>query len=165
MPFPKRAACATIRRDSGFTLAGVLVVLTIIAIFVASTVPRAWSNILRRERERQAIWAMKQYVRGIKGFQRAQGRLPTTLAQLIEQKNPRVLRQLYPDPLTGRLDWRLIPPNELVTATSASRLYRGPFIGVAPGANGRSMMIFGGQMDYSSWTYTLHDLERDTAPR
>src|SRR5258706_8995744 len=50
-PRPRDRATA----ENGFTLAGVLVIMTIMMIFVAYTVPRQWSTIMKRERERETI--------------------------------------------------------------------------------------------------------------
>lgn len=94
----------------GFTLAGLLVILTVLAVVLAYTVPTMWSDVMRRERDAQTIWVMKQYARAIHEFQRKRGALPVSLEQLIEQNNPRVARALYPNPLTGKVDWILVPP-------------------------------------------------------
>lgn len=95
--------------ERGFTLAGLLVILTIMGIVLAYTVPQMWSDVIRRERDLQTIWTMKQYARAIAEFQRRRQALPVSLDQLKEQNRPRVLRRLYPDPLTGQMDWILIP--------------------------------------------------------
>ena len=50
-------------RSEGFTLAALIVILTIIAIIIAYTVPEQWSMIMKRERDRQTIFLMKQYAR------------------------------------------------------------------------------------------------------
>src|SRR4051812_15115460 len=61
-----RFAAAIAGSEHGFTLAGVLVICTIVMIFVVYTVPRQWSVIMKREREKQAMFVMKQYARSIK---------------------------------------------------------------------------------------------------
>jgi len=101
----------TVRRtaQSGFTLAGLLVILTVIAVIAAFLVPKMWSSIMWRERDLQTMWVMEQYARAINDFQRATGGLPTNLEQLEKQKMPRVLRQTYVNPLSGELDWIMVP--------------------------------------------------------
>ncbi|MDX1584592.1 MAG: type II secretion system protein, partial [Thermoanaerobaculia bacterium] len=96
--------------QSGFTLAGLLVILTVLAVVLAFTVPTKWSEVRKRERDRQLMFVMEQYARGIQEFQRRAGGLPTSLEQLAEFNNPRVLRQLYENPLSGEVDWILVPP-------------------------------------------------------
>ncbi|HEV7242492.1 MAG TPA: hypothetical protein VGQ36_24900 [Thermoanaerobaculia bacterium] len=146
-----------------------LVILTIVMVFVAYTVPRMWSDVLRRDRERQTIFVMKQYARAIAEFQRQRGALPTTLEQLEEHKRPRVLRQLYPNPLTGKMDWLLVPvttnPHSPTTDGAPHRplpiMTHGPFIGVRPAVTGRSLTAFRGATDYGEWVYTIADLQQD----
>lgn len=100
--------------ERGFTLAGLIVICSIIMIFVAYTVPRQWSTIMKREREHQAIFVMKQYARAIKAFQAKNGNaFPTSLDQLKKARTPRLIRGLngeWEDPLTGKVDWVLVPP-------------------------------------------------------
>ena len=99
--------------EEGFTLAGLLVILTIISIVIAYTVPEQWSMIMQRERDRQTIFAMKQAARAIRLWQRKNSAMPTSLDQLKEANKPRMLRMTgdtFPMPLTGKEeDWILVP--------------------------------------------------------
>jgi type II secretory pathway pseudopilin PulG len=99
-------------RESGFTLAGVIVIMTIMMIVVAYTVPRMWSTVLKRERERQTIYVMQQYVKAIAEFQKKNNTFPTSPQQLKDARLPRMIRGVkgeYTDPLTGEVDWLVIP--------------------------------------------------------
>lgn len=96
--------------QNGFSLAGLLVILTVLAVVLAYTVPTQWSAVMKREREHQTIFVMEQYARGIQEFNRKTGGVPTKLEQLEEFNNPRVMRKLYENPLSGELDWILVPP-------------------------------------------------------
>lgn len=99
--------------QEGFTLAALIVILTIISIIIAMTVPEQWSMIMQRERDQQTIFAMKQAARAIRSWQRKNSALPTSLDQLKEAKEPRMLRMRgdeFPMPLTGsEKDWILVP--------------------------------------------------------
>lgn len=100
--------------ESGFTLAGLIVLLTIISIVVAYTVPRMWSITMARERDQETLFAMKQYARGIRAFQDKNHTVPTSLDQLKQARNPRFMRgngELI-DPLTGKVDWVVIPATQ-----------------------------------------------------
>jgi type II secretory pathway pseudopilin PulG len=103
------------RYERGFTLAGLLVICSIIMIFVAYTVPRQWSTIMKRDREQQTMFIMKQYARAIKNFQLKNGNAyPTSLDQLKKARLPRLIRGVngeWEDPLTGKVDWLLVPPS------------------------------------------------------
>ncbi|HYI12976.1 MAG TPA: hypothetical protein VEK57_28270 [Thermoanaerobaculia bacterium] len=108
--------------QEGFTLAALLVLLTIISIVVAYTVPQQWSLIMKRERDRQTIFLMKQYARGILAWQtKHSNTAPTSLEQLQEARKPRMLRGngTWPCPLTGKEDdWILVPPTALMPANA-----------------------------------------------
>ena len=87
--------------------------MTIISVFVAYTVPKQWSIAMKRDRERQTIFVMKQYARAITAWQLAHGGLPVSLDQLKEARSPRLVRgpkAEYVDPMTGQVDWILVPP-------------------------------------------------------
>ncbi|HEX3068957.1 MAG TPA: hypothetical protein VHX14_10305 [Thermoanaerobaculia bacterium] len=99
--------------ESGFTLAGVIVLVTILMVVAAYTIPRQWSTIMKRERERETIYAMHQYVLAIEEFKRNNNNtFPTSPQQLKDAKQPRLIRGLkgeLVDALTGEVDWLVIP--------------------------------------------------------
>jgi type II secretory pathway pseudopilin PulG len=98
--------------ESGFTLAGVIVIMTIMMIVVAYTVPRMWSTVMKREREKETIYAMQQYAKAIVEFREKNKSFPTSIQQLKDARQPRMIRGVkgeYVDPLTGQVDWLVIP--------------------------------------------------------
>jgi type II secretory pathway pseudopilin PulG len=98
--------------ESGFTLAGVLVIMTIMMIVVAYTVPRMWSTVMKREREQETIFAMQQYAKAIAEFRDKNKTYPTSPQQLKDARQPRMIRGVkgeYIDALTGEVDWLVIP--------------------------------------------------------
>jgi type II secretory pathway pseudopilin PulG len=98
--------------ERGFTLAGLIVIMTIIMIIVAYTVPRQWSMVMARERDRQTIYAMKQYARAIREFQKKNNVLPSGLKQLKDARTPRFVRGFtgfINDPKSNEPDWILLP--------------------------------------------------------
>ena len=74
--------------ERGFTMAGLIVILTIIAIFIAYTVPQQWSKVMARERDRQTIFVMKQYAQAIRAYQLKNNAVPTSLDQ-SSRRGPR----------------------------------------------------------------------------
>ncbi len=126
------------RADEGFTLAGLIVILTIISIVVAFTVPEQWSRILGRDRDRQTIFLMKQYARAIHTWRTKHSALPVSLDQLKEARKPRVLRGdgEWPCPLTGKEDdWILVPPGAVVAGGAGGNVPPPP--PPPPGPNGQ----------------------------
>jgi type II secretory pathway pseudopilin PulG len=181
--------------ESGFTLAAAIVLMTVLAIMIAYTVPRQWSQITARERDQQTLFAMKQYARSILEYQKRHGGLPTTLDQLKEARKPRFVRgpkSELVDPLTGKMDWVLVPPMQpgppittpstpppkdstpFTPSTSsandpnkpnASKDYVGPFVGVRPGKTGKSFLTVNGSDNYEDWTYTVQELTTELNQR
>jgi type II secretory pathway pseudopilin PulG len=94
------------------------VILTIMSIIVAFTVPDQWSMIMKRERDKQTIFLMKQYARAIMNWQtKHNNTVPASLEQLHEARKPRLVRgkEIWPMPLTGsEKDWILVPPQALM---------------------------------------------------
>ncbi|HEY2828733.1 MAG TPA: type II secretion system protein [Thermoanaerobaculia bacterium] len=164
-------------RERGFTLAGLIVILTIIMIFAAYTVPRQWSAIMQRDRERQTIFVMKQYARSIYEFQKTKGN-PVKLDQIKEARLPRYIRGVngeYLDPLTGKADWILVPAGAVTRTVdpatgkqtanfnggASPKDYVGPFVGVRPPVTGKSYMSLNGADTYETWVYTTDDLKNE----
>ncbi len=121
-PRPRPSPLSPLRSQEGFTLAALIVILTIICIVVAYTVPTQWSLVMKRERDRQTIFYMKQYARAILAWQmKHNNTIPTSLEQIQEARKPRIIRGgKWPMPLTGNEeDWILVPPQALVPAGAA----------------------------------------------
>lgn len=97
------------RGEAGYNLVMVAVAITLLSIALAAALP-AWSNAAKREREEELIFRGLQYAEAIRVFQQRFGRLPNRLEELIEVE-PRSIRQLWTDPMTGERDWRLVRGN------------------------------------------------------
>jgi type II secretory pathway pseudopilin PulG len=179
--------------ESGFTLAGVIVLMTIMMVFVAYTVPRQWSSILQRDRERQTIYVMQQYARACLEFQRKNQTYPVSPSQLKEARAPRMMRGIegeLVDPLTGEVDWLVIPQAAAITSGPGPQpqpqpqpaptgtqpppalpgiplkdYAGGPFVGVRPPVSGKSLLSLNGNETYETWNYTALDLQRDITLR
>lgn len=173
------------RSDRGFTLAGVIVLLTIVMIFAAYTVPRQWSAVLQRDRDRQTLFIMKQYAIAISRFQDKNKTWPVSIDQLKEARQPRFLRgpkDGYIDPLTGEVDWLIVPQSAIgptgqpkpvpgaqpgaippIPGVPMKDYAGGPFVGVRPNKVGKSFLQFNGLDSYEQWIYTATDYrtERD----
>ena len=181
--------------EAGFTLAGVVVILTIMAVVIAYTVPEQWSKIMHRERDKQTIFIMKQYARAIKRFKdKNGGALPTSLDQLKQARLPRVMRGggEYIDPLTGKVDWIPVGPQASTPPAAAGQIQSvwitgaqqnqqnrqrqpgqpqpggqviGPIAGVRPAKTGKAFIALNGAENYEEWTYTVIDLENEIKAR
>jgi type II secretory pathway pseudopilin PulG len=134
-PSSKRTA------ESGFTLAGLIVIMTVIAVVIAYTIPRQWSIATARDRDLQTLFAMKQYARAIQAFQDKNKAQPVSLDQLKQARNPRFIRGTtgeFIDPLTSKVDWVPIPMTNQ-TAQQAQQPGGAPVAGIIP--NQRNQVV------------------------
>ncbi|MBB2487004.1 type II secretion system protein [Mitsuaria sp. WAJ17] len=99
----------------GFTYLGVLLAVALIGLGL-SLASEVWSTTARRQRQVQLEWVGQQYVQAIGSYyESTPGRVkafPKSIEDLLDDKRVpfarRHLRQPYPNPLSGRLEWELI---------------------------------------------------------
>jgi type II secretory pathway pseudopilin PulG len=113
-----------------------MVVLVVLNIAVATAV-QIWSKVIQRENEQELIFRGLQYAEAIRVFQRRFDRPPTTLEELMEVR-PRVIRQLWTDPLSPSGAWEPILAGSGTDVTTLGQ-------GNAPGAGGSLGQGSGGQ--------------------
>ncbi len=89
--------------EAGFTLAAVVILLAVMAIMLTVAVQTA-SFQKRRENEEELIFRGNQIVEGVRLFRARHGRFPNSLVELA-RANPRVMRKVWSDPITGKPDW------------------------------------------------------------
>ncbi|MDP5239624.1 type II secretion system protein [Uliginosibacterium sp. 31-16] len=111
MPTRSAPFCRT-----GFSYVGLLIVIAIISLAATTTV-QLGAIAHRRQAEEELLFIGLQYKRAIRSyFEAAPPGAPAAAPNQLEDliRDPRFpgvrrhLRQLYPDPLTGKLDWVLI---------------------------------------------------------
>src|SRR5258707_7712416 len=121
-------------RECGYAL---LMVMFIAALMMAAVMTVA-PNILtqaKREKEEEMIWRGKQYVRGIKLYQRKLGRFPTSMDDLVKPKvgSLRFMRQAYKDPMNKEDGtWRMIyvgPAGQLIGSLKPPQTFQIPGVG------------------------------------
>lgn len=119
----------TWQRERGFTYLGVLVLVVLMGIALASA-GEVWHTMQQREKEQELLFighqfrlALKRYAEQTPGRTR---RAPLHLEELLQDpRHPdirRYLRKIYPDPVTGRPEWGLItgPDGEIYGVHSLS---------------------------------------------
>lgn len=89
--------------QAGFTLAALIIILAVMAIFLTVAVETATFQ-KRRENEAELIFRGNQIVEAIRLFRAHNGRYPISLEELVKAK-PHVLRKVWKDPITGKADW------------------------------------------------------------
>ena len=151
------------------------------AILVAAVLPLVSAEMQRRK-EDELIFRGLQYAEGVRVFRRKFGRYPASLKEMLEIR-PRVLRQLWKDPMTGQVDWVVVGPTMAVGATVRTPVpgggaaptptpTPGPFGAGGPADGGgpgsalvpvfgvhsrvakKGFRLFDGRENYSDWVFT-----------
>jgi type II secretory pathway pseudopilin PulG len=104
--------------ERGFTLAGALTILAILAIFWALTLP-LWARIKQRDNEEELIFRGNEYIEAIGRYHQKYGTYPPDLETLQKLK---FIRKLYPDPMTKSGKWKVLHPDALVQTGAAGKI-------------------------------------------
>lgn len=176
--------------DAGYNMVVLMVLVTVLNVLVAAALP-AWSGVIQREKEEELIFRGLQYAEAIRIFQTRFGRPPSRLEELVEVE-PRSIRRLWEDPLTGEARWGLIfagggapvpgqgqgqgqgqgAPGGLgtdatqppqITSGDPDQVTQGPISGVYSLARGEAMLEFQGKQSYSEWHFTVDLLQKAAA--
>jgi type II secretory pathway pseudopilin PulG len=143
---------------------GVTYIALLLAVAITSGVAAAgasvWSQMQRREREKQLLWAGDQIRRAILAYSQTggdgQNRYPATLQDLLLDPRSaaprRYLRQVYEDPMSRSNDWGMIrnPQGRIVGVYSQAR-----GVPIKAGAFARAYTHFERAPDYAAWTFTV----------
>ncbi len=94
---------------------GVIYPILLISILVigvsTAAVAELWSTQVQREKEDELLFRLGEFRRAIARFRADRNRFPKELKDLLEDRSQlqrrRYLRRIYPDPLTGKPDWKL----------------------------------------------------------
>lgn len=145
------------RRERGFTYIGVLVLVVLMGIALASA-GEVWHTMQQREKEQELLFighqfrlALKRYAISTPGKAR---RAPLHLEELLQDPRypgiRRYLRKIYHDPLTGRPEWGLMtgPGGEIygVHSLSEDEPLKKDHFDLAD-------RHFEGSMKYSDWVF------------
>ena len=88
-------------------LVAVMFLMAVMVLWMSVAVPRM-SKEIQRDRELETMQRGKQYIRAIKLYHKKFGNFPPTIKALENTSSVRYLRKKYPDPTTGKADWRII---------------------------------------------------------
>jgi type II secretory pathway pseudopilin PulG len=161
--------------EAGFTLAGVLIALAFLLIFMTAAATQ-WSFIKKRAKEEELIFRGTQYARALKFYYIKFKTFPNTLQELLDEK---CIRQLYKDPMTEDGEWTLIRGVNTTTALTeiqnklqsretsqgapqaepqkedAFKLFEsmGPIIGVCSKSTEKSIKEYNNQRYYNLWSF------------
>lgn len=176
---PTAPATNTVRRN-GFTLAAVVIAMAVMAVLLTVAVQTA-SFQKRRENEEELIFRGNQIIEAVRLFKARHGRFPTSLVELAKA-NPKVLRKIWTDPVTGKADWvpvflgqegtqlvgnpvRSTPfgtaPTPGATPTPSPKTFprtdaTGPVVGAHSRSCETSIKVLNGRTRYCDWKFTFN---------
>ncbi len=143
--------------QTGYTYLGALFLTALTGAYAASFAT-IWHHHSRREKEAELLFVGGQYREAIRRYRLstpgATPQYPQSLDQLLlDPRYPqarRYLRKLYPDPMTGRVDWELVigPNGELLGVHSKSEDKPIKVAGFAA-----ENAAFSGKTRYSEWAF------------
>ncbi len=152
--------------ERGFTLATLVVMMAVMAVFLTVAIETATFQ-QRREKEEELIFRGTQIVEGIRLFRTKFGRFPVKLDELAKA-NPRVLRKVWSDPMTGKPDWEPVflgeegtvptpTPNPGATPQPTPPPRGKGSVGTIVGVHSRvcqdSIKIYQGHTNYCDWKF------------
>ena len=175
--------------EAGFNFVILMITVTVMMILVGAALP-AWSNAVRRDKEEELIFRGLQYAEALRVYQQRFGQLPATLEDLVKTE-PRSIRQLFPDPMTGRVDWVPIRANAPTDAQGGQlqpgedegegdgrepeedgdaglgegldgSVGMGPIRGVRSRSRGTALKTFLDKSRYDQWLFTVELLQGPT---
>lgn len=146
----------------GFTLIAVLIAVAVVGVGLAA-LGQSWQVSSVRAREAALLFVGDQYRRAIHAYYLqppSLGTYPARLEDLLrDPRTPgtvRHLRRLYPDPITGGMEWGLV------------RAPDGGILGVYSLAQGAPLKTanfrardadFGGRASYADWKFIAREAE------
>jgi len=144
-------------RTGGFTYFGLLIVIAIMGVVLASA-GEVWHAAQKREKEQELLFIGSQFRQALRGYYEStpgvEQRFPSSLEDLLKDpRHPstqRYLRKIFMDPVTGDAKWGMVrgPDGEIYGVYSLSGeepLKKGNF-GIADKS-------FDGKTKYADWVF------------
>jgi len=139
-------------KSRGYTLSVLLIMMVALGVFMQKA--HLWAPTqLNREREAELIYRGEHLARGIAMYRQRTGRFPTSLSE-VEALRPRVIRQIYKDPMTEKGDWSFI--YNVPTAPSGNNEGL-PIVGVRSMSNNDSVKLYRNKSLHSEWEFSALD--------
>jgi len=147
---------------NGFTLAGLLVAISIMMILWSLALP-SWKAMNQREKELELIWRGQQYVKAIGRYYYKFGTYPPNLDILVDKK---FLRKKYPDPLGPDGEWETlhqITTQKQKDGTVSTNV--GPVIGVLSQSTAQSIVWYNNMRHHNEWRFVFYPQGAPPAPK
>lgn len=136
-------------RERGFTMALALAMATVMGIFLMVAMPTLATEV-QREKEMNLIFRGEAIANALRLYNLRMGKYPTQLEELMKTK-PRVIRQLYADPMTEEGTWEYIYAVQPGVSGSTEGL---PIMGVRSRSERDSVLVYQKKSLIHDWTFT-----------
>jgi len=136
-------------KERGFTMALALAMVTIMGIFLMVALPILATDV-QREKEMNLIFRGEAIANALRLYNLRMGKYPTQLEELMKIK-PRVIRQLYTDPMTEEGTWEYIYAVQPGVSGSNEGL---PIMGVRSRSERNSVVVYQKKSLIHDWTFT-----------
>jgi len=134
--------------ERGYTMALALAIITVMGLALMVALPRM-SKIVQREQELTLIYRGESIANAIREYQLRMGKYPSDLEDLMKIR-PRLLRQIYNDPITNG-PWELIHAGQPNASQSSAGL---PIIGVRSFSERDSVVVYQNRSLIHDWIFT-----------
>ena len=139
----------SLSHEQGFTMALALAMVTVMGVLLMVAIPRVATEI-QREKELNLIFKGEAIANALRLYQLRMGNYPTQLEDLMKVR-PRLLRQLYADPMTEDGTWEYIYAVQPGASGSAQGL---PIMGVRSRSERDSVVVYQRKSLIHDWTFT-----------
>jgi hypothetical protein len=85
----------------------ILLIMVIVVQISATRMGPVVSTQMKRDREKQLVFILREFKRSIDRFKKFNRRSPSSMDELVKSPHPRYLRRIYIDPMTGKAEWDL----------------------------------------------------------
>lgn len=140
-------------KTSGFTLAGLLIAISIMMILWSLAIP-SWQAMNQREKELELIWRGEQYVKAIGRYYYKFGTYPPNLDILVDKK---FLKKKYPDPFGPDGEWETL--HEITSQREKDGKVVtnvGPVIGVLSQSTAQSIVWYNNMRHHNEWRFVFY---------
>jgi competence protein ComGC len=135
-------------KERGFTMALALAMVTVMGIFLMVAMPILATEV-QREKEMNLIFRGEAIANALRLYNLRMGKYPTQLEELMKIK-PRVIRQLYTDPMTEGT-WEYIYAVQPGVSGSTEGL---PIMGVRSRSERNSVVVYQKKSLIHDWAFT-----------
>jgi type II secretory pathway pseudopilin PulG len=137
------------RTQRGYTMALALAVAVVMGLLLMKTGPDVRA-LVQRENEAELIFRGEAIATALRVYNAKTGKYPTSLDEVMKMR-PRILRQVYKDPMTAAGDWDYITQVQPGASGNKEGL---PIIGVRSRSPLNSIRIYQNRTLVRDWQFT-----------